>query len=223
VLCEWLTHTAADEVAGKACLLAGYEGDASSFAVLKVPVKSGGAWWLHGWNESVQDQPVPAGVELRAVARFVEVVEEAAGPTLWGSYDRDAAVALFGAKSDRSWQVGHRDVEVLGTGHSVLFVKLKKPPETPASQRYADRFLSRDEFQWESQASTTPHSKRGRNIVEQHKRDQTIHLFCRYTDEGPFIYCGTLQYLRHQGSEPIRVWFKLDHPLPEGLWQLWRT
>ena len=161
VLCEWLTHTAADEVAGKACLLAGYEGDTSSFAVLKVPVKRDGTWWLHSWNDQLQDQPVPAGVELRAVA--------------------------------------------------------------PASQRYADRFLSPSEFQWESQASTTPESKRGRNIIEQHKRKQTIHLFCRYTDDQPFIYCGTLQYVRQQGSEPVRVWFKLDHPLPERLWQLWRT
>lgn len=223
VLCEWLPPTSVQEVVDNAVLVAGYVGATISYALLAVIVPSDAGWQLHSWNPAVPDQPVPADATIRPLARVVEVVEEAAGPVLWGNYDREAVVGLFGLKNDRSWQVGHRDIEVLGKGHSILFVKLRKPPETPASQRYADRFESPSDFQWESQASTTPENKRGRSIIEQHQRGQTIHLFCRYTDDDPFIYCGTLQYVRHQGSKPIRVWFKLDHPLPDSLWRLWAS
>lgn len=37
----------------------------------------------------------------------------------------------------------------------------------------------------------------------------------------PLTWCGTLQTLRHEGERPIRVWFRLDNPLPRGLWLAW--
>ena len=37
----------------------------------------------------------------------------------------------------------------------------------------------------------------------------------------PFTYCGLLNTQRHEGSEPIRVWFGLQSPLPEALWRAW--
>ncbi|MCP3993476.1 MAG: DUF3427 domain-containing protein [bacterium] len=228
VLFEWLSPTSAAEIEDKACLLTAENADGESIAALKVPVRSDSGWLLRSWNPEFDDQPLDSQTTVQPVARVVEVVEEAPGPTLWGKYDRESAAALFGLKADRSWQVGHRDVEVLGTEHSVLFVNLQKGPGVEAKHRYADRFLTPEEFQWESQASTTPTSRKGKNIIEHRTHDRHIHLFCRYADKfkgktQPYVYCGSVQYLRHQGSEPVRVWFQLDHPLPDALWRLWSS
>ncbi|NJM55810.1 MAG: DUF3427 domain-containing protein, partial [Verrucomicrobiae bacterium] len=92
---------------------------------------------------------------------------------------------------------------------------------------YADRFVSREVLQWESQVTTTAAGAKGQRITGQHQDGRTIHLFVRYKtkDEAgkgePYTYCGTLQYLRHEGELPMRVWFRLDAPLPEGLFRVW--
>ena len=204
-------------------MLTGNDPPDATLAALKVPIRHNDTWLLRSYNPSFPDEQIPPGMTLLPVARFVQVVSEHEGPVLWGRYDRDEAAAMFGLKSDRSWQVGQRDVVVRNKGHSILFVKLHKGKDTPPEQRYSDRFESPTEFQWESQAKTTPTRKRGRNIIEQARNNQRIHLFCRYDDNEDFIYCGELKYLRHQGSEPIRIWFELGRPLPDGLWRLWSS
>jgi hypothetical protein len=223
VLCEWLGAKNTEEVEGLPCLLAGDGSSSATLAALKVPVRRDGAWVLRSFNPDFADEEIPPGLTLQPVARFVEVVSEFDGPVLWGRYNREEAAAMFGLINDRSWQVGQRDIDVRGDGHSILFVKLRKGKDTPPEQRYADRFISPSEFQWESQARTTPTRKRGRNVLEQAQNHQRIHLFCRYDDNEDFIYCGELKYLRHKGSEPIRIWFELARPLPDGLWRLWAS
>lgn len=223
VLCEWQTVVSAEQTRGKPYLLAGYEGDETRFAQIKVPVKRNGQWFLRSWNEQLADQPIEDGITLRPVGRVLDVVEEAEGAVLWAQYDRAAAAALFGVTADRSWQVGHRDIDVLGRPHTVLFVTLRKGANTPPEQRYADRFISRTEFQWESQASTTPESAKGRRVLQSSDEGRTVHLFVRYRDRSPFTYCGPVVPVRHEGSAPIRIWFELENELPDGLWKLWRT
>ena len=106
-------------------------------------------------------------------------------------------------------------------------VNLRKPPGTPIEHNYADRFLSAGELQWESQATTAPDGAKGRRIINQQADGRTIHLFVRYhtkTAEGtgePYTYCGTLNYISHEGSKPIRVIFELNNPLPQELWLAW--
>lgn len=221
VLCEWIDVTSVDAVAGRICLLSGFNNRDLQVAALKIPVLGESGWMLHSTNPDQADEPVPAGVRLRPIAQALRVVEEATEPTLWGRYDRAAVTRLFGAKNDRSWQVGHRDVEVGGDGHTVLFVTLRKGDDTPVEQRYADRFLSPQEFQWESQVGTKPEDKKARSILDQETNGQAIHLFCRYKKKEDFVYCGRLRYKRHQGAKPIRVWFQLEQPLPESLWRVW--
>ena len=129
--------------------------------------------------------------------------------------------------ADRSWRCGHRDIDVDGEPHSVLMVTLVKTESTPLEHRYADEFLSPTEFQWESQDKTTLKSAKGRRILHHAKEGRRIHLFVRYnpkTPEGmgePFTYCGTVTYDRHEGEEPIRVWFRMDEPLPKRLFHAW--
>ena len=228
VLCESVDALAGrpDQFAGKTVLLSGGSVD-DAFAMIKQPLRSDGRWTLRSSNPAVRDQELPQGTQLRIAARVLEVVEEQRDPVLWGLYDRDVIAGMFGHQNNPSWQTGYRDVEINGEAHTVLMVNLRKPKDTPLEHRYADRFLSPEEFQWESQASTARSSAKGQRILNQQRDGRFVHLFVRYHTKDakgrvePYTYCGTLQYLRSEDERPIRVWWQLDHPLPEGLWQIW--
>ena len=226
VLCEWASAVSPEEATGRICLVSGGTPD-GTVAMLKTPILRDGQWSLRSQNPSYEDLPIDGGETLRVAARFCEVVEERRGPELWGQYDRDAIAALFGHKNNPSWKVGHRDVDVEETSHTVLMVNLRKPERTPIEHRYADRFTARDHFQWESQASTALSSVKAKRILAHKDSDRLLHLFVRYHTKNaqgeaePLTYCGTLQYVRHKGEKPIRFWFDLDHPLPHRLWQAW--
>lgn len=226
VLLEWATVTDPREIEGKPVLLTGGRAD-EVVAYLKIPVRAHGRWLLRSTNPREPDRPVESDVVLSVVGRVLEVVEERTDPVLWGLYDRDAIAELFGHRNNPSWRVGHRDVDVGGRPHTVLMVNLHKGNDVPLEHRYADRFVSRGELQWESQVTTTAAGAKGRRITGQHRDGRTIHLFVRYEtkDEAgksePYVYCGTLQYLRHEGELPMRVWFRLDEPLPEALLRVW--
>jgi len=226
VLCEWVSATEREAVQGRPCLLSGYDGEGAGFALIKEVVWVDGKAVLRSWGAGVADRVVEGGGGLRVAARVLEVVVEASGPRLWGQYTRDEAAALFGKTANRSWQRGHVDIEAMGRGHSLLFVNLRKDAKVEPEQRYADRFLGRDEFRWESEASTAPTHKKGRSIGQQQENGQLVHLFVRSQakDGGetlPFVYCGLVDTVSCEGAKPMRVGFRLRVGLPDGLWRLW--
>jgi hypothetical protein len=223
VLCEWDTPDP-HQVAGKSVLLTGGVGD-EVLALIKQPILDGAGWILRSSNPSFEDQPLMPDVKV--IARVLEVVVERPGPTLWGFYDRDAIAGLFGHPNNPSWKVGHRDIEIKDQSHTVVMVNLRKPPGTPLEHHYQDRFLSTDELQWESQATTSPTSAKGQRIINQHEDGRIIHLFVRYHTKSadgsgePYTYCGTLYYKKHEREKPMRVLFGLNNPLPQALWSAW--
>lgn len=228
VLCEWATISDPRQIEGHSVLLTGGNGD-DVLTAIKQPVREAGRWLLRSTNPAHPDRPIDPAVTLRVVARVLEVVQERVGPVLWGMYDRDAIARLFGLENNPSWRTGHRDVDVVGEPHTILMVNLHKSDDVKLEHRYADRFLAPDEFQWESQASTTVAGAKGQRILHHTREGRHIHLFVRYhardaAGQGErYVYCGTLQTLRHEGETPIRVWFRLDQPLPRDLWQAWST
>ena len=44
-------------------------------------------------------------------------------------------------------------------------------------------------------------------------------LFVRRTDADPFRFLGRVRYVSHEGSKPMSITWKLDHPMPAGLFQ----
>lgn len=70
-------------------------------------------------------------------------------------------------------------------------------------------------FHWQSQASTSPGGKRGREIVEHRALGIQIHLFVRETKlaggkAAPFVYHGRVTYRSHTDSRPMSVLFDLQ-------------
>jgi hypothetical protein len=188
---------------------------------MKVPRRTKDGWVLESWNPEFAPQRLPPAGVLEPVARIIEVIQEPTGLVLWGEYNRDEIAAAFGSKNDPSWKVGHRDIDAQGEPHTILMVTLRKTNQTNVEHRYADRFLSAKELQWESQASTTADSLKGRRIVGHAQENRTAHLFVQYDSRQAFFYLGAVKYLCHEGEAPMRVRFELEHALPEALWKMW--
>jgi len=161
-------------------------------------------------------------MRLQPVARVLGVVDTEIKPRRWQIYDRPAVAALFGDVYNKGrWNQGHVDLDSLGYCATALFVSLRKRSDTPDQHRYGDRFLSRTKLHWESQASTGPAGKKGRRIVGHAKEGRVLHTFVRTQSRDPFVYCGQVRYVRHEGEKPMRCVLELPEPLPEKLWRLW--
>jgi superfamily II DNA or RNA helicase/diadenosine tetraphosphate (Ap4A) HIT family hydrolase len=221
VLCEWARSVSAESIEGKPFLLVGHDDAETSFAVMKVPRRTKDGWLLESWNPEFTPQKLPPAGVLEPVARVLEVIQEPTGLVLWGEYNRDEIAAEFSGKNDPSWKVGHRDIDVRGEQHTILMVTLRKTNQTNVEHRYADRFLSPNELQWESQASTKVDSRKGQRIIKHAQENRTVHLFVQYDSRQAFSYLGVVKYLGHEGEAPIRVRFELEHALPETLWKMW--
>lgn len=149
--------------------------------------------------------------ELRTLARLKAVIdplELAVGE----SFAREEIPPLFGvAFNPGNWNSGHVVLEERNA--HVLLVTLNKQGKS-ADHRYLDLWIADHRFQWSSQNSTTPESKRGQEIIHHEKRGITLHLFVRETKlsggkAAPFMYCGKARYKTHSGSAPMSVVFEV--------------
>ena len=100
----------------------------------------------------------------------------------------------------------------------LLFVTLEKKG-MDATYQYQDQFLSEDTFQWESQNKNTQESSVGQDLKNP---KLPKHLFVRKTAKirsktQPFRYAGRLNFQRWEGEKPIKVWWKLETPVPTRL------
>lgn len=149
--------------------------------------------------------------QFRTFARLKEVIsplEMARGQELL----REEIPALFGAEFNQgNWQSGH--VFLKEAGAHILLVTLNKQGKAE-QHRYIDHWVDETTFHWQSQNSTTPESKRGRELINHQSLGLSVHLFVRENKmrngkAAPFIYCGPVEYKSHKSSAPISVLFHL--------------
>ena len=81
-----------------------------------------------------------------------------------------------------------------------------------------DYWIDENTFHWQSQNATAPSSKRGHEIIEHKKDGRKIHLFVRENKlfagkAAPFLYFGPVDYVSHQGSEPMSVIFASENKI----------
>lgn len=103
----------------------------------------------------------------------------------------------------------------------LFFVTINKSEKLfSSSTRYADYAVSPTEFHWQSQSTTPEDSPTGRRYREGHAHGHRAFLFVREnrdTDLGttaPFVFLGPARYLRHHGSRPMSITWRLDHAIP---------
>jgi hypothetical protein len=151
---------------------------------------------------------------------LAQVAEEGAlwtGPDLWREYMREEIPPLFGLRfGTGSWHQGF----VVKGRHVFLLVTLKKD-DFIKDHQYEDRFLSPTRLRWRSQNQTNPQSRAGQ-IISGAEAGYSIHLFVRPAKKrgqgaAPFIYCGDVEFVSWDGSEPITVEWRLTSPVPPHL------
>jgi hypothetical protein len=137
-------------------------------------------------------------------------------PILWKAYSREQIPGLFGLEFNAPvWQQGF----VRRGNKTFLLVTLDKSAAAN-EHRYEDRFLSANEFQWQSQNQTARESNPGRTIRDHKALGIDVLLFVRNrskTNHGkasPFIHCGQVDFVEWSGDKPITVKWRLREEIP---------
>jgi superfamily II DNA or RNA helicase/HKD family nuclease len=100
----------------------------------------------------------------------------------------------------------------------VFYITLRKGSSFSATTRYIDYAETQDVFHWESQNRTSVSSPTGRRYISQAESKHDVLLCVRESADAKvrtqtFRIAGLADYLRHKGSNPIKLWWKLRVPL----------
>jgi superfamily II DNA or RNA helicase/HKD family nuclease len=103
-------------------------------------------------------------------------------------------------------------------GLDVFYVTLRKGASFSATTRYIDYAETQDVFHWESQNRTSVSSPTGQRYIFQSESKHDVLLCVRESADAnvgtqTFRIAGLADYLRHKGSNPIQLWWKLRVPL----------
>ncbi len=214
LLMEAITPDRAGSITGKTVAIERQDTSGDDQYLLRVVNKNAnGQYVLKAQNPAYEDI-VMGEVEaqnFRTFARFKSVVD----PwllRLGEAFQREDIPPLFGVEfNPGNWHSGH--ISLPEQDAIVLLVTINKQGKT-TNHQYIDYWIDDHQFHWQSQSTTTPDSKKGKDIIEHSRRGLTIHLFVRESKlangkAAPFIYFGPVAYRSHQGSAPMSVVFEL--------------
>jgi len=85
--------------------------------------------------------------------------------------------------------------------------------------RYRDYAISRELIHWESQAKTRAGHPTGLRYQNHVALGSKVMLFAReHSFERCFYFIGGATYVSHESEMPMKITWKLDHPLPGDLY-----
>jgi superfamily II DNA or RNA helicase len=97
----------------------------------------------------------------------------------------------------------------------------KSDKEYSPTTMYRDYSINENLFHWQSQSTTSELSPTGQRYIHHAARGSKVLLFVRefktdrYTgNAAAYTFLGTGTYLRHEGSRPMNIVWKLDQPIP---------
>ena len=86
---------------------------------------------------------------------------------------------------------------------------------------YNDYSINSELFHWQSQSTTAENSPTGQRYIHHRENGSRILLFVREfkSDKitggaAAYTYLGTANYVKHEGSRPMNITWKLDYPIP---------
>ena len=104
----------------------------------------------------------------------------------------------------------------------VFFVTLNKSDKdySPTTM-YNDYSINETLFHWQSQSTTREQSATGQRYIHHKERGSRILLFVREfksdrisNTAAAYTYLGIANYVKHEGSKPMNITWKLDCPIP---------
>ena len=102
----------------------------------------------------------------------------------------------------------------------VLLITLKKTDtDYSPTTMYRDFALSPELFHWESQSTTNAASPTGQRYINHRRNGSNVLIFVREAKTNalgtsPYVFLGPADYVRHEGSKPMAVTWKLRRPMP---------
>ena len=210
LLLEYVTPQSAGSITGQIMAIERQEAGDNQYLLRLVTKPSPGRYVLRATNPDFED--LVADDEMRTFARLKEILdplELAIGQT----FMREEIPVLFNQEfNPGNWHSGH--VVLNDQRVHVLLVTLNKQGKNK-EHRYHDFWVDQETFHWQSQNSTTPESKRGKELIEHEKMGIAVHLFVRDSKlfgkkAAPFTYYGPVTYGRHKGSAPISIEWRLQ-------------
>ncbi|MFN5319762.1 MAG: DUF3427 domain-containing protein, partial [Bacteroidia bacterium] len=144
---------------------------------------------------------------------------------LHGRYTRNQILAgLSESTLNRKASSREGSFKIARANAELLFVTLDKSEGSfKPSTMYHDYFISEELFHWQSQNSTSENSSVGQSYINQASLKKEILLFVREAtrDENgntmAFVFCGPLQYIKHEGNKPMNVTWRMAFVPPAEL------
>lgn len=145
---------------------------------------------------------------------------------VYDSYTRDQLFAALGFAKPASIREGvkyldHTNSDTVTRPTDVFLVTLNKSQkEFSDTTLYEDYSIDRYLFHWQSQSTTTPESKTGQRYLSQRETGGIVLLFVRSAKQDAcrnamaYTFLGTAKIVSHEGSQPISIIYRLDHPIP---------
>ena len=104
----------------------------------------------------------------------------------------------------------------------VFFVTLNKAnKDYSPTTMYHDYSINENLFHWQSQSTTAADSPTGQRYIHHQERGSKVLLFVREFKAdritggaGAYTFLGTANYVKHNGSKPMNITWKLDRPIP---------
>jgi superfamily II DNA or RNA helicase/HKD family nuclease len=166
----------------------------------------------------------PIREEVAAVGAILEdrtrkVVEPVTLPDavpigVHATYTRAEIAEAFGFRA-RGWVTGVRYLEEVNTDLLMVTLRKEEAHFTPTTM-YADAFISRDLFHWESQSVASQSSPAGQRYLT---GASTVLLFVRINRSEPFMALGPVSLVDAHGDRPIAITWRLAHRPPEEFFQ----
>lgn len=137
---------------------------------------------------------------------------------LYCQYTRDQLLVGMDYFIPSTMQMGvkeFRDKNVM-----VLLVTLNKSDkEYSPTTMYEDYSIDENLFHWQSQSMTSPESRTGQKYINHKSAGIKIALFVREYKKDiygvtPYTFLSTVNYLKHEGSKPMSIIWRLDKPIP---------
>lgn len=210
LLLEHLSSAHAGSITGSTVVIERQDiSDSDQYLLRRVFKTSDGRYILKATNPDYPDYE--ANENMRTLARLRAVLDPL-DLSVGQEFKRADIPELFGATfNPGNWHSGHvvlKDKKV-----HVLLVTLNKQGKA-SEHKYHDYFIDKNHFYWQSQNSTTPENKRGRELIDHEKLGIGIHLFIRENKlankkSAPFRYYGPVYYKEHEGSAPMNVIWKV--------------
>ena len=136
------------------------------------------------------------------------------------TYSRDQILAALDFMKPGTVREGTK--YLLDKKTDVHFVTLNKAEKdySPTTM-YEDYSINEVLFHWQSQSTTAENSATGQRYIHHREKGSRVLLFVRefkadtrFGGAGAYTYLGTVNYVKHEGSRPMNITWKLDRPIP---------